>query len=143
MPFPLEQRPSLLRRLVAILYDGMLLIALWMGAGALWIAFQGGEAAPAGDGLFRLYLLAIAYAFFIGFWVWGGNTLGMKAWRLRLVDSEGARVTPRAATHRFVTALLSWLPAGAGFLWALIDREGLTWHDRLSRTYLVLEPKRR
>ena len=138
-----ENHPSLLRRLAAVLYDGLLLIALWMGAGALWIGFQGGTAAAAGDGLFRLYLLAIAYAFFVGFWVRGGHTLGMKAWRLRLVDADGQRVTVRAATHRFVTALLSWLPAGLGFLWALFDRDRLTWHDRLSRTYLYLEPKRR
>ncbi|RZU98969.1 RDD family protein [Spiribacter vilamensis] len=140
---PSENRPSLLRRLAAVLYDGLLLIALWMAASALWIGFQGGEAATAGDGLFRLYLLAIAYAFFTGFWVRGGHTLGMQAWRLRLVDADGGRVTVRAATHRFVAAMLSWLPAGLGFLWALFDREQLTWHDRLSQTYLRVEPKRR
>ena len=140
---PPENRPSLLRRLAAVLYDGLLLIALWMGAGAVWIGFQGGEAAAAGDGPFRLYLLAIAYAFFTGFWVWGGRTLGMQAWGLRLVDAEGRRVGLPAATHRFVTALLSWLPAGLGFIWALFDRERLTWHDRLSKTYLRFEPRRR
>ena len=138
-----DQRPSLLRRLAAVLYDGMLLIAIWMGAAALWIGLQGGEAATAGDGLFRVYLLGVAYLFFVGFWVIGGRTLGMQAWRLRLVDAHGQRISTRAATHRFVTAIVSWLPAGGGFLWALIDREGLTWHDRLSRTYLSLEPKRR
>ena len=143
MNLPPDNRPSLLRRLSAVLYDGMLLIALWMGAGALWIGFHGGNAAPAGDGAFRLYLLLVAYAFFAGFWVWGGRTLGMQAWRMRLVDADGERITMRAATHRFVTSILSWLPAGAGFLWALVDREGLTWHDRLSKTYLYLEPKRR
>ena len=143
MAMPPENRPSLLRRLAAVLYDGMLLIALWMGAGALWIGLQGGSAAPAGDGPFRLYLLLVAYAFFVGFWVRGGRTLGMQAWRMRLVDANGERVTLRAASHRFVTAILSWLPAGLGFLWALFDREALTWHDRLSKTYLYLEPKRR
>ena len=143
MPPTAAHRPSLLRRLAAILYDGMLLIALWMAAGALWIGLQGGDAAPAGDGLFRLYLLAVAYAFFIGFWAWGGHTLGMQAWRLRLVDADGQRPSPRAASHRFVMAILSWLPAGLGFFWALADRDGLAWHDRLSRTYLHLEPKRR
>lgn len=141
MSIPEENRPSLLRRLAAVLYDGMLLIALWMGAGALWIGLHGGNAAPAGDGAFRLYLLAVAYAFFVGFWIWGGRTLGMQAWRLRLIDADGQRVTVRAGTNRFVASILSWLPAGAGFLWALIDREGLTWHDRLSKTYLYLDPK--
>jgi len=138
-----DHRPSLLRRLAAVLYDGMLLIAIWMGATFLWTGLGGFEEVTAGDGLFRLYLLAIAYFFFVGFWVIGGQTLGMQAWRLQLVDAHGQRVTTRAATHRFVTAIVSWLPAGGGFLWALIDREGLTWHDRLSKTYLYLEEKRR
>ncbi len=140
---PAENRPSLLRRLMAVLYDGMLLLALWMGAGMLWIALQGGEAAPANDGLFRVYLLAVAYAFFVGFWVKAGRTLGMQAWRLRVVDADGKPITVKAASHRFVTAILSWLPAGAGFLWAMLDRDGLAWHDRLSKSYLYLEPKRR
>ena len=143
MSLPEQNRPSLLRRLAAILYDGMLLIALWMGAGALWIGFHGGQAAAPGDGAFRVYLLAVAWAFFVGFWVWGGRTLGMQAWRLRLVDSEGNRVSVRAASHRFVTAILSWLPLGLGFFWALFDRDGLAWHDRLSKTYLSLDPKGR
>ncbi len=143
MTIPEDNRPSLLRRLAAVLYDGMLLIALWMAAGGLWIGFHGGQAAAPGDGPFRVYLLAVSWAFFTGFWVLGGRTLGMQAWRLRLVDANGERVTLRAASHRFVTAILSWLPAGLGFLWALFDREALTWHDRLSKTYLYLEPKRR
>ncbi len=141
MEIALENRPSLLRRMAAILYDGMLLIALWMAASGLWIGLQGGQATAAGDGLFRVYLLAVAYAFFVGFWVIGGRTLGMQAWRLELIDVAGQRVGTRAATHRFVTSLLSWALLGAGFFWALIDREGLTWHDRLSKTRLYLAPK--
>ncbi|MDR9406665.1 MAG: RDD family protein [Spiribacter sp.] len=143
MNIPPDHRPSLLRRLAAILYDGLLLIALWMGASMIWVIWQDGSAVSAGDGLYRVYLLGIAYAFFVGFWVIAGRTLGMQAWRLRLVNIEGERPSTRAASHRFVMALLSWLVLGGGFLWALIDREGLTWHDRLSKTYLYLEPKPR
>ncbi|MEX0451785.1 RDD family protein [Spiribacter sp. 218] len=142
MDLPDENRPSLLRRLAAVLYDGMLLIALWMGAGAAWIALHGGNAAAPGDAFFRLYLLGVSFMFFVGFWVWGGRTLGLQAWRMRLIDANGQKVGLVGASNRFFAALLSWLPAGAGFLWALFDRQGLTWHDRLSRTYLYLDPKR-
>jgi uncharacterized RDD family membrane protein YckC len=38
--------------------------------------------------------------------------------------------------------LLSWLPLGLGYFWILFDREGRAWHDRLSRTRVVLLPKR-
>jgi uncharacterized RDD family membrane protein YckC len=139
MSIPIDNRPSLLRRLAAVLYDGLLLIALWMGASMLWVIWQDGTAV----GLYRIYLLGVAYAFFVGFWVIAGRTLGMQAWRLTLVNAESERLSASAASHRFVMALLSWILLGAGFLWALIDREGLTWHDRLSKTYLYLEPKQR
>lgn len=142
-PVPEINRPSLLRRLLAILYDGMLLLALWMAASALWLAFTGGQAAAAGDALYRLYLLLVAYSFFAGFWCLAGRTLGMQAWRLRVIDANGQRIGVIAATHRFMTAIVSWLPFGGGFLWAMIDKDGLTWHDRLSKTYLYLEEKRR
>ena len=138
---PDEHRPSLLRRLAAILYDSMLLIALWIGAGAIWVGFRGGEAAEPGSIAFQIYLLAVAWGFFVGFWCIGGRTLGMQAWRLRLIDGNGQRVSARAASYRFAMALVSWLLVGLGFLWALLDREGQTWHDRLSRTYLYLDDR--
>ena len=138
---PDEHRPSLLRRLAAILYDSMLLIALWIGAGAIWVGFRGGEAAEPGSIAFQIYLLAVAWGFFVGFWCISGRTLGMQAWRLRLIDANGQRVSARAASYRFAMALVSWLPVGLGFLWALLDREGQTWHDRLSRTYLYLDER--
>jgi uncharacterized RDD family membrane protein YckC len=42
---------------------------------------------------------------------------------------------------RFLAAIVSWLPFGLGFWWQLWDRDGLTWHDRLSSTRLVHYPK--
>jgi len=135
------RRPGLLRRLAAVLYDGLLLIALWMAASALWLAFREGEAVTAGNVWFRLYLLAIAWAFLVGFWVRGGRTLGMIAWRMQLTAADGGPVTLRQASARFFAALLSWLPVGAGYLWALVDRDGLTWHDRLSGTRLAMMPR--
>ncbi|MGB5613384.1 MAG: RDD family protein, partial [Sedimenticolaceae bacterium] len=77
-------------------------------------------------------------AFFSWFWTHGGQTLGMRAWRLKLLDSEGDPVTLKLSLIRLGAALLSALPLGLGYLWVLIDRDGLAWHDRLSRTRLVV-----
>jgi uncharacterized RDD family membrane protein YckC len=90
----------------------------------------------------QLYLLLIAFAFFGWFWVHGGQTLGMRAWRLRLVSADGGPVSWKQAAIRFAAALLSWSCLGLGFFWALIDREKRAWHDRLSGTRLILLPKR-
>jgi uncharacterized RDD family membrane protein YckC len=141
------QAPGLVRRLAAILYDGLLLIALLVVASALVTVPVGlifGQAAAEGLGanpLFILWLQLVPLLFFAWFWHRGGQTIGMRAWRLRLVSQEGAPVTLGRAALRFFAALLSWIPLGLGFLWALVDPERLTWHDRLSGTRLVLLPK--
>jgi uncharacterized RDD family membrane protein YckC len=51
---------------------------------------------------------------------------------------NGARLRWRDAAARLLAAVLSWLPAGMGYLWLLVDRDRLTWHDRLSRTRVVM-----
>lgn len=132
--------PGLARRLAACLYDGLALAAVWMIAGALWVAFSRAPAPP-GDWWFRGYLLAVAALFFVGAWM-RGETLGMRAWQLRVVAADGRPPGWRPALLRFVTALLSWAVAGLGFLWVLVDRDGLAWHDRLSGTRLERRTQR-
>ena len=124
-----------------MVYDTLLLGALWMGMTAVWIAVTR-EAVATGSLAFRLYLVAIALAFFGGFWVHGGRTLGMQAWRLRVVNHHGDTIDWLTALIRFAGCLLSWATLGVGFLWAVVDGEGRTLHDRLAGTRVVLMPRR-
>lgn len=134
---------GLLRRLAAILYDSLLVLALVLLGTLALVILNAGEAIPAHTGWFRLFLLAVVAGYFVFFWLRGAETLGMKSWRIMLVSRDGGAVTPRQALLRAGAALLSWLPLGAGFLWSLVDRDGLAWHDRLSGTKLVRSVKRR
>ncbi len=139
-----EKRPSgLLRRLGAILYDGLLVIAVVFLATIPFVAMRGGEAVDPGDRLFQAWIVFVVWGFFVGFWATKGRTLGMQSWGLQLEDPDGQRVSLLAATLRYFAAILSWLCLGAGFLWQLIDRDKLTWHDRLSGTRLVHYPKKK
>lgn len=127
------------RRLAAMLYDFLLLIALWWLVSMAFLPLSGGEAIVRGSQLFHLYQLALALTpllFFVGFWSRGGQTLGMRAWRFKVVTSSGAPLTPGAALKRAGAALLSLVPAGLGFWWAIFDRDKLAWHDRLSGSRL-------
>jgi uncharacterized RDD family membrane protein YckC len=140
--------PGLFRRFAAILYDGLLLLALWFAASVVLMAASSGSLASPDRPLWLLYghragLLLVTYMFFAGFWTHGGQTLGMRAWRLKLVSIEGGPVHWFGATKRFFAAILSLGALGLGFLWALFDPEKLTCHDRLSDTRLVLLPKSR
>lgn len=140
--------PSLLRRLAAILYDTLLLIALWLAVNALLFALTGGKlAAPERpDWLLsvqRLALLGVPVWFFVWFWMHGGQTLGMRAWRLRLEEVNGGPVRLNQAAMRCLAALISFAALGLGYLWVLADPEKRSWHDRFSGTRLVLVPKGR
>ena len=136
-------RPTgLLRRIAAMLYDLLLITALLFLATLPFIAVRGGEPVEIGDNLaYRLVLVAVIYAFFVGFWVRSGRTLGMQSWRLQLETMDGGKVDFRQATIRFFAAILSCIPLGLGFLWQLWDKDSLTWHDRISGTRIMYYPK--
>jgi uncharacterized RDD family membrane protein YckC len=133
---------SLLRRIAAMLYDGLLILALLFLSTLPFIAARDGEPVEADENLiYRLILALVIYGFFVGFWTRSGRTLGMQSWRLQLQAADGNPPTIAAATVRFFAAILSWLPCGLGFLWQLWDKDGLTWHDRISKTRIVYFPK--
>jgi len=126
--------PSLRRRLASMLYEAILLFAV--GFIATW-AFQ--LAAGTLDitsgwrrHLLQVFILAVFAAYFLWCWLRGGQTLAMRAWRVRLVD-----VTPRKALLRFALAV-PLVPTGISILWSLFDRDRQFLHDRLSGTRLVL-----
>lgn len=138
---PLPPVPGLVRRLAIVFYDLLLLFGLLILASALVVLPLGlgfGIEMQGDHPLFRLYLGLLILWFYCGFWVHGGQTLGMRTWRVRLVDFEGRTLGWRQALVRFAAAILSWAILGLGFLWILVDRDRLAWHDRLSRTRLVM-----
>lgn len=135
------QITGLLRRFGAILYDSLLVTALLFLVTVPFIAIRGGDSVEANDRLYQFCLIVVIYAFFVGFWVSKGRTLGMQSWGLQLETSNGGNPTLATASFRFFAALLSWLPLGLGFVWQLWDKDRLTWHDRLSGTRLVHYPK--
>lgn len=141
-PATLNLPAPLWRRLAALVYDALIVVALWMLATALVLPFTGGEAIAAGRVWYQIYLFVVAAGFFILFWRLGGQTLGMRAWRLHIVDADGGRVSWARATLRAVAALPSALAFGAGFLWSLFDAERRAWHDVWSHTRLVHTPSK-
>ena len=132
---------SILRRFGAILYDSLLVLALMILGTLPFVAARAGQPVDPGNLPYQLTLLAITYLFFVGFWCGYGRTLGMQSWRLKIESLDGGKPGVAAASLRYFAAFVSWLPAGLGFWWQLWDRDGLTWHDRLSRTRLRYYPK--
>jgi len=122
--------------MAAVIYDALLLIAVLFFATAIALPFNSGQAFSSNQYFFSLYLFCVAYLFYTWFWTHGGQTLGMRAWKMTLANDTGDRVTWQQATLRFFAALLSWACLGLGFFWCLVDKNRLCWHDRLSKTSL-------
>ncbi len=129
------------RRLAALFYDVLVLVALWMFAAALILLAFGGDVDVADQPLrYHLVLqgtlLAISAAYFVISWSRGGQTIGMRAWRVRIVDNEGRSPMPTQSMLRFALALIS-LIAGFGFIWCLFDADRRAWHDVMAKTRMV------
>lgn len=134
---------SLRRRCGAMIYDGLLVLAILFVGTLPFLAQREGEPVVAGNLVYQLTLFFITYLFFVGFWTYHARTLGMQSWGLRIETMQGGKPSLSQSTIRFFAALLSWLPVGLGFWWQLFDRDNLTWHDRLSGTRLRYYPRKR
>lgn len=151
-PAPQPAPARLLRRFAAMIYDSLLLMALALAYGAvvvlLNVLLQG---APAeGEklhwGLWRLPvfmgMLMVMVGFFCFFWRRSGQTLGMRAWRLKLVDQDSAApASLKQCVLRAVLAPASLLCLGLGYFWRWLDPQGHTFHGRMSRTRVLVLPK--
>jgi uncharacterized RDD family membrane protein YckC len=136
-----ENLPAgILRRLAAGCYDALPVVAIWMLVTLIVIAIRGGKPVPAGEPAFQLLLLIAAALYFITSWVRGGQTIGMRAWRLRVETGSGKPLDLRTGILRFLAGLLTIATGGLGLLWLRIDRDSLTWHDRLAGTRVVVVP---
>ena len=144
-------RPAgLFKRLMALIYDAFLVAALWFVTAGVFVVLYNHSglpteningvtrAAPAAlHGVLFPLLVLEAWGFYTWFWLHGGQTLGMRAWRLQVRDYRGGPVRFWQTPVRFAAAGLSWLLAGAGWLVVLIPPHQ-TLHDRLSLTATVV-----
>jgi uncharacterized RDD family membrane protein YckC len=129
--------PGILRRLASMLYESLLLLAVVFLAGFIFVGLTHGVSSGLAKLAFQLYLTGVVAAYFIWFWLHGGQTLAMKTWHLRLVGIAGQPVTLRQALLRFLVAVPGVL-SGISVLWALFDRDRQFLHDRLAKTKIIL-----
>ncbi len=154
-------KPGLFKRLVVIVYDGLLMCGALLFTSLLLMGVFSAVApdsfylgAPVdgqlsslehsplgrlvGGTLLSINALLVSFFFYAWFWTHGGQTLGMKAWHLYLVKNDGKFISWRQAILRYLCALVSWAVFGLGFLWILVSQKRNAWHDSLTSTMIVL-----
>jgi uncharacterized RDD family membrane protein YckC len=101
---------------------------------------QSQSAALTGLGYWLNLLLALSVTagFFILCWTKGGRTLGMQAWKLRIINEHGGLISHRQALTRLAVASVSAACFGVGYLWMFYDKQQRTWHDIASGSRIIL-----
>lgn len=134
--------PPVWRRFASMVYDSLILLAVSMGYGGIAMGIDqlviGENDAFVSGALFQVGWLVVIIGFFCYFWIRAGQTIGMRTWRLQVVDSQ---------TQQYPTlsqCVIRCLLAPIGLLlfvsaYARKDRQCL--HDQLSKTSLILLPK--
>lgn len=130
---------SLHERRVAAVIDGACLAFAYGGFLTLFGSLGGHFTASKLSGTICFLTLAFVYLQYFGlFTVFGGTTPGMMMRGLQVISFSGDVPTPRQYLLRAIGYFLSAGTMFLGFLWAMWDEDELTWHDRLSRTYLAI-----
>ncbi len=146
-------RAGFRRRFGSWIYDCLIIIAIFMLSGyacvALFVALDYFEiisitrsgfgidwnaSHPAYRIAFNSWCIVWVCIFFVYFWSKKGQTLGMRAWRLRVQNLDGSLLSTTTAIKRLVPTLL-----GLGSLIVLVDRKNkLSLQDRLTNTEVVV-----
>jgi len=138
LPVPEIQLAPLSRRLLSVVVDGALMTGAFLASA--WVAAHNNVQLPPVPRAAAIdaasALLAIALLYLVFFFVLGEATPGMRYARIALTTFEDRRPSRAQVRCRLGALFLSLLPAGLGIAWALFDEDHLTWHDRLTRTYL-------
>jgi uncharacterized RDD family membrane protein YckC len=124
-------------RLLAILYDSLPMIPLVFVTSAALLFVHGGKPVKAGSWLSWLEILiylSVIGSYAVVSWRRGGQTMGMRPWRLMVVDYQGKNAALGKLCLRYVIAILS---GGSVLLWSLVDKEKRGLHDIISGTYFV------
>lgn len=157
--------PTIIKRLLAAFYDGLLILASLFFATLLTLPFTQGEIAAENKIYMSIYLYAVIIIFYGWFWTHGGQTLGMRTWKQKLVSLKGKAVSWQQSFFRvisgtpawilFLISLLLWIfpdkthattylantPAWlivlVSFIWILLDNRSENWRDKISGTQII------
>jgi uncharacterized RDD family membrane protein YckC len=128
---------SIVRRALAALVDAVILATALAAFVAIFLRLnpvRGPLPMLAGALAVVALLLWAAYEFL--FVVYTGSTPGLRAARLRLAGFDGSPLNRRLRRWRVLASFLSAFSAGLGYLWCVLDQDGLCWHDRITRTHV-------
>ena len=136
---PTNKKVSLLRIVAATTYDSLLLLGVWFLVGSLALGIKflyTGEVSSLNPVAGMSLVILSTWLYFALFWMYGGKTLGMSSWKLRIISQDGNQITIIQTIIRFLSNIFTILFAGIPlFLRRLNNNRSLS--DLLSKTSII------
>lgn len=138
-------------RLVAYIIDALivgllLIVTVVVFVGAVLAGTSVGSSGTAtvnplaaiGGIVFVVLVFVLAFGYFPFFWARGGQTPGMKLFRLYVVrDADGGPISAGQAILRLIGYWINGIVLYIGFIWVFIDARRRGWHDLIAGTVVI------
>lgn len=128
---------SLPRRLLVMFYDAFIMLGLLLLATIVALPFGNPDKVAFHDFWFTLWLFLVCFTYLGSCWRYGGMTVGMRAWQVRLVNKNGQIISWPMCMLRFLVGIVSLAVLGLGIIWAQVDQKNRGWHDLAARTLMI------
>jgi uncharacterized RDD family membrane protein YckC len=125
------------RRLMAAVVDGCLILGAFFSAAMFLATHMGSVPAPrSAEAMVIAGLLLVGFVYHALFYALAVSTPGMHYAGIALSTFDDESPTRAQLRRRLGAMALSLVPVGLGFAWSVFDEDHLSWHDRISQTYL-------
>ena len=134
------QSAGFLKRILALVYDSLLIAAIVLVLSLLLVLVNGGYPESGSFVSFIQFFILVFTGpiFYSYFWIVNkGQTTGMQAWKIKLVTMDETELNIKKTMLRCLISTISFAFIGLGYLWILYDKENLSWSDILTKTKVI------
>ncbi len=133
-------KPPIWKHFAAFVYDIFPILGILILTSGTILVFRSGNDVQPYTWWFILITYLEVALYYIYSWKIGGQTIGMKAWKIKLKSlNEQEQITWAQSTFRFIAGVVSTLLLGAGIFWKLFSNEQKSWMDLISSSLTVSE----
>ena len=137
---PTNKKVSLLRIVAATVYDSLLMLGVWFLVGSLALGIKFvfiGEVSSLNPVTGMSLVILSTWLYFAMFWIYGGKTLGMSSWKLRIISHDGNQITLIQTIIRFLSNIFTISLAGIPLFLRIINKNNSSLSDLLSKTSIT------
>lgn len=134
-------KTNVLKHIAAFVYDVFPVIGILIVTSGITLILRTGDEVQAHTWWFQVFIFCEIALYYIYFWKVGGQTIGMKAWKIHIKpnNENQHQLSWKQASMRFIVGLFSTAFLGAGLYWKFFSKDGRSWMDLASNSHSSYE----